>query len=1035
MSLKDKLKNRELLYFLIFMLVPVIFYLKYILADQLLVSGDGACYFNNRNFINQSIWNGSFPLWNKYLEGGLPYGAYETSAFYPVNLILGFLPPAVFSYVSYFVHLFIGASFMYLFLKEIKCNEKAAFVVALIYETSIHINGWRKSHMGIIVAIIFLPVIFYFVQKYLNSGDIKWLIISSFMMAFQFMGAHTQYVLYTDVAVFFYLISSLIYNKKIKSSLKDIILWFFTYVVLALLNLYPTIRVIMGMNEFDSQTMSIEGLKSYSIHFIKLIQMAFPYIFGNEMLDSYQYLGISYSSEMDNELFLGLFVLICILFCAIKFHKRFEVRFSLVIMSMVFLYAAHAHIPYLSEIIYRIPLLKDFRCPSRALFVFIFLEFILLAVCLTELKLEENMSTFFSFSVKAGGVILFIAGVFSFSMILSSPSDTGVLNSISKRFSGAFAAVLVIIVLFMIYKNFINSEERKRKFYSIFCSILMLTTIAETYKLSNATVSENADYFDPDDSEIIKELSQSEYKLLDGFIGVDGGNRGILGLNAALNKRVMGYNAYVAYNNPRIYHAFSSSDSFAMNSSGLLSGFPYLNDLLNYRNDLLSILGIRYIADPNNVVANNRYFVTDFDVTEQILYDDAQFVIYPNYEYNTCDHVMDLDNSTLYRIDFNMTGDIPEVVVIDFYGSDGNDGYDQAVTKADESDHYYAYYKTSADNVYSDCNVRIITNNTSELYVSNFSLSKCSGYGFTDDEPEYSFDKIEVAGSLDGSLSVSSNPIDIDPNEDYLFTFDITGDAIPSILFMDLYEVTSGYDYAEQEKVLQLTPGETGSYSFVLNSGDCPEGDIELRFVSDSSLPVSVTDLRIYKGDTENKYSLYYSGEEGMIYENPNAKPLLFTLDNVVPVDKDLDIYDNITEYDLLSSAYALDYPADRSFEGVQTEITNTDFGTNAITANVTSDKDTFVLFSQCYYDGWRAFVDGEEVPVYIVDNVIMGADVPAGSHKIEFRYSIPFFGLTIVVYIGIHIAWMVWFILKSKKKANADADTSKSADSSTSEA
>lgn len=50
------------------------------------------------------------------------------------------------------------------------------------------------------------------------------------------------------------------------------------------------------------------------------------------------------------------------------------------------------------------------------------------------------------------------------------------------------------------------------------------------------------------------------------------------------------------------------------------------------------------------------------------------------------------------------------------------------------------------------------------------------------------------------------------------------------------------------------------------------------------------------------------------------------------------------------------------------------------------SAEDGLAIFSEVYYKTWRAFVDGEEVPVIRVNYILRAIEVPAGKHQIEFR-------------------------------------------------
>ncbi|GAB4092296.1 YfhO family protein [Flaviaesturariibacter terrae] len=60
----------------------------------------------------------------------------------------------------------------------------------------------------------------------------------------------------------------------------------------------------------------------------------------------------------------------------------------------------------------------------------------------------------------------------------------------------------------------------------------------------------------------------------------------------------------------------------------------------------------------------------------------------------------------------------------------------------------------------------------------------------------------------------------------------------------------------------------------------------------------------------------------------------------------------------------------------------------DVITYNSNSPSAQFAVFSEIYYKaGWKAFVDGKETPIAKVDYALRGLQLPAGAHRIEFRF------------------------------------------------
>ncbi|GAA4784161.1 YfhO family protein [Olivibacter ginsenosidimutans] len=85
--------------------------------------------------------------------------------------------------------------------------------------------------------------------------------------------------------------------------------------------------------------------------------------------------------------------------------------------------------------------------------------------------------------------------------------------------------------------------------------------------------------------------------------------------------------------------------------------------------------------------------------------------------------------------------------------------------------------------------------------------------------------------------------------------------------------------------------------------------------------------------------------------------------------------------------------------------------------------NDVMAVFSEIWYDkGWKAFVDGTEIPILRADYVLRAAQLPGGNHKVEFKFepSSYFMGenisLVASIVLVLSLAAAIW--LENRKKS-----------------
>ncbi len=101
---------------------------------------------------------------------------------------------------------------------------------------------------------------------------------------------------------------------------------------------------------------------------------------------------------------------------------------------------------------------------------------------------------------------------------------------------------------------------------------------------------------------------------------------------------------------------------------------------------------------------------------------------------------------------------------------------------------------------------------------------------------------------------------------------------------------------------------------------------------------------------------------------------------------------------------------------GVTGRTTLISYGPNKVCLDYQVADDAFLYLSDTYYPGWRAYVDGKETKIYRANLAFRAVQVPAGNHRVEFRYvPLSFYaGLGLTV-LGIVLA--LFLVLRERRK------------------
>ncbi len=249
------------------------------------------------------------------------------------------------------------------------------------------------------------------------------------------------------------------------------------------------------------------------------------------------------------------------------------------------------------------------------------------------------------------------------------------------------------------------------------------------------------------------------------------------------------------------------------------------------------------------------------------------------------------------------------------------------------------------------------------------------------------------------------------------------------LLFLDLfmvnkryltaksYETKSNYEQVFQPNTVDMEiKSDPSLYYRVFNLTRNPFSDAITSYNHKSIGGYHAAKLQRYQDLIERKLSeqdeasinmlntKYYIGssQEGQLsyQKNENAMGNAWFVPNVYKANDAKDAFEQLSKKDIRKNAIVEE--TEGKFPDITTSVDSLVDAQINLTAyhpehlefesTQNSGQPQFAVFSDIYYlqsdgDGWHAYVDGTEVPLFKTNYVLRGIEVPTGTHNIEFRY------------------------------------------------
>lgn len=173
------------------------------------------------------------------------------------------------------------------------------------------------------------------------------------------------------------------------------------------------------------------------------------------------------------------------------------------------------------------------------------------------------------------------------------------------------------------------------------------------------------------------------------------------------------------------------------------------------------------------------------------------------------------------------------------------------------------------------------------------------------------------------------------------------------------------------------------------------------------------------------KWELVYEDDGPVrVYRNRNVLPRAFivyyaeTVGNAArALDRLLDEQFNFREWAILEQQ-PLDWSPPQQIPAMAPQVHITIYEPNRVRLDVRTEADGLLVLTDNDAPGWRAFLDGHSVPIYIADYAFRAVVIPAGQHQIEFIYQ-PwdfYIGalLSMLTAMGL-VAYFVWDVKRKR--------------------
>lgn len=361
--------TRERAAALVVTLAPLVYFFP-VVRGRLILCPDEGIIFNVplRVAAAQIFLDGSLPLWNPYLFGGMPlFASAQAGILFPLNWFYFFLPAqaaATAMTLSAYVVAALGA---FLYARRSGSSVAGAAVTSLVWQSGGFLVA-QIGHVNVVHTAALVPWLLWAVETYAARGERRSAVILAALVAAQTFAGHQQTQIYALVLVAAY---AVVMSRGVADGERAVgrrylksLIFLAVGLLLSSVQILPTLELTRNSVRASA---TYDFFSSFSLPPRMLAQFFAPYLFGggDGGLFRAPYTGQAFYNEYIG--YVGLTTLaLAALAPALRRDRRtiFWGAAALICLAL----AVGRFLPFdVYKIVYQIPILNLFRVPARHL--------------------------------------------------------------------------------------------------------------------------------------------------------------------------------------------------------------------------------------------------------------------------------------------------------------------------------------------------------------------------------------------------------------------------------------------------------------------------------------------------------------------------------------------------------------------------------------------------------------------------------------------------------------------------------------------